>query len=141
MNKLYVCKKYPQLSMGGMFHFVGGSFETADPQKQAIMEGSMSFRCGLITCTEKPPPNTIRVDLGRIPRPAVEPLIEPKAAPEPEAPPAEPKKKFLSQLNKGELELLAQKNGIEKAQTMSRQKLYAAMKKLVSKGKVVAGLT
>ena len=144
MNKLYICKKWPELSMGGRFKFSSGRFETSDADQQAIIENSESFKSGKITWTDKVPANAVRIEL-----PAAKhwlheaddaPLPPEPVAPEPEPPAPEPEKKFLSRLSKDELVLLGKKNGIEGADELSRADLYTELKKLFGKGKVVAGL-
>jgi hypothetical protein len=139
MNKLYVCMNHPALSLGGILHFTNGRYETAEPDKQALIENSKTFKNGHITWADKVAANAVRIVLPVVSEHAGVISTDPEPSPpEPVAP--EPEKKFLSRLSRPELVVLALKNGIEGADEKTRSDLYDELKKIIGKGKVVAGL-
>ena len=57
--KVYTCALYPQLAIAGVCRFVDGVFDTDNPEIQAVIERTDSFRAGLVkvlTIDSQPPP-------------------------------------------------------------------------------------
>jgi hypothetical protein len=113
VKKLYRCKRHPNLSLGGVIHFVAGSLITEDAQTQGIIERSTTFLNGLITAEE------IRVPVVEIPVPDPEPKKEERAG---------PSHKYPSQMTLVELRALARGRGLKVKKGMMRRELYQLVK-------------